>query len=277
MTKNENRYELLDALKAICAFIVILIHVKTPYHDFFSPITYWAVPCFFMISGFCLYGDKDILSKRLNRAIKRTSHILLWSSVLYFPLALLYAFQTKDFSAFSIDAIFDLFINCNHSFACHLWYLVAYLYTLVIIFIFNRIDRLNTLLFAIIPLFFCGSLPFLYCQNLLSKALPFVLLGMLVKKMNERMVLHGKLKTVTLKRFIAPISEIGRQHSLFIYIFHIWVLFVWEYILQHFLIGLCLYYSFVFVSPFIVFFLSWVLSIVITTKFQVIGRFLLLR
>ena len=47
----------LYVLKAICAFLVVIIHFPMKYGYYFYPIVRIAVPCFFMISGYFLYSD----------------------------------------------------------------------------------------------------------------------------------------------------------------------------------------------------------------------------
>lgn len=273
MKEAKSRYYIVDALKAFCALLVIIIHVDTPYRESLEPITACAVPCFFMISGFCLWGGREEMQNRLFRAIKKIAYILLWSSILYLPLALFYSYQIKNFSTFSEQALFDLVVNCVHPFACHLWYLVAYLYVLGTLWIFNKFFNLTKFLYACIPLFLLNCLPLSYCQNFVSKALPFVLLGMIVN-----LLLKNKIETINapknnalIDRYIKPLSFIGLHFSLYIYIFHIWVLFVWEYMINKYIFGTNIYTLLSYLSPLVVFVLSWLFSALLK-KLQIIGK-----
>lgn len=46
----------IDILKALCAFLVIILHVAWAYTDTFLPLARAAVPVFFMISGYHSLG-----------------------------------------------------------------------------------------------------------------------------------------------------------------------------------------------------------------------------
>ena len=48
------RNSTVDILKAICAMLVVLLHVETPLAHYYQPLMRCAVPCFFMISGYML-------------------------------------------------------------------------------------------------------------------------------------------------------------------------------------------------------------------------------
>lgn len=50
----ENRAENIDILKAICAFLIVCIHVSFPgkVGAYFTALTRVVVPIFFMISGY---------------------------------------------------------------------------------------------------------------------------------------------------------------------------------------------------------------------------------
>lgn len=274
MKGANNRLYFIDALKAICALMVIVIHVDTPYRESLDPITACAVPCFFMISGFCLWGGREEMQNRLFRAIKKIAYILLWSSILYLPLAWFYSYQIKDFSAFSEQALFDLVVNCVHPFACHLWYLVAYLYVLGTLWIFNKFFNLTKFLYACIPLFLLNCLPLSYCQNFVSKALPFVLLGMIIKLLlNDKCIIDidNKNCSASLAKYIIPFSIIGYCYSLYIYIFHIWVKFVWEHVLNKYILITDFHTALLYLSPLVIFVLSWLLSALLK-KIQIIGK-----
>lgn len=271
---EKTRFYIIDAVKAFCALLVIVIHTQTPYRESLQPITACAVPCFFMISGFCLWGKRDEMQNRLFRAIKRIIYILLWSSLLYLPLALFFANQIKNFDAFSKQALFDLVVNCVHPFACHLWYLVAYLYVLGTLWIFNKFFNSSMLLYTCIPLFFLNCLPLSYCQNFVSKALPFVLLGMIIKLLlNDKCIIDidNKNHSTSLVRYIMPFSIIGCRYSLYIYIFHIWVKFVWEYVLNKYILLPDFYTALLHISPLIIFVLSLLLSAFLK-KLRILGN-----
>lgn len=49
----------IDSLKFLCAFLVVLIHMHTPYQESIMPLTRCAVPCFFIISGYMYFTMID--------------------------------------------------------------------------------------------------------------------------------------------------------------------------------------------------------------------------
>ncbi|MFQ9797341.1 MAG: acyltransferase family protein [Bacteroides uniformis] len=51
--QQERNYS-IDLLKTILAFLIVLHHSPSPFHDTMQPITTCAVPTFFMISGFLM-------------------------------------------------------------------------------------------------------------------------------------------------------------------------------------------------------------------------------
>ena len=66
----------IDSLKFLCAFLVVLIHMHTPYQESIMPLTRCAVPCFFIISGYMIFtNDRLKLVEHLKRNKKNGSDI----------------------------------------------------------------------------------------------------------------------------------------------------------------------------------------------------------
>lgn len=78
----------IDILKALCAFLVIILHVAWAYTDTFLPLARAAVPVFFMISGYFMYRDSaaGVGADRLRRALRRIGMITLWATLLFHRL-----------------------------------------------------------------------------------------------------------------------------------------------------------------------------------------------
>lgn len=187
----------IDSLKGLCALLVIFLHVPSSLQEYYMPLTRCAVPVFFIISGYFLYGNNIVL--KIKRQLKRISYILLWGSILY-------AFELLVLNHGSISSIIpttqDLF-----NFACfnenpycpHLWYLSAYIYVLVIIL---AIEKLNLwkIFFISIPFLLAVDLCFgkysivlwnrefdwLYVRNFLFVGLPYVLIGAYIRKFENK-------------------------------------------------------------------------------------------
>ena len=61
----------LDILKFLCAVVVVFLHVKTPLHGYYVPLTRFAVPCFFIISGYFLMGQN--MDERYGKRLKASA------------------------------------------------------------------------------------------------------------------------------------------------------------------------------------------------------------
>ena len=140
----------LDILKFLCAVLVVLLHIKTPWTEYILPITRAAVPCFFIISGYFLYQEDEQSLQRIKRSFVKVGTILLWSSVLY----ALFKLITTSINISYRDIIDFVLFNVN-PFGYHLWYLSAYMYVLVIFYICVK-EHVVNLLFIVSPLLlFC--------------------------------------------------------------------------------------------------------------------------
>ena len=86
MAVQKKQYELLNALKIIAAFFVVGIHVHFP-GDFgrgFIAVARFAVPFFFMVSGFfSYYENKNAINEKYKRKIRHLATIFGGSFLLY--------------------------------------------------------------------------------------------------------------------------------------------------------------------------------------------------
>lgn len=128
-----------DSLKMVCAILIVFLHVHTPYQEYILPLTRCAVPCFFIISGYLIYSnDKINFERRLERGIKRIIGILIWSTIVFMIVKFLFAIHNNDFSFLSLRALRDFILFNENPFGFHLWYIGAYLYTLIIVLILSN-------------------------------------------------------------------------------------------------------------------------------------------
>ncbi len=138
----------IDCLKALCAFFVVVIHGTIFGKEYFEPVTRCAVPCFFIISGWFIYSaDLGKMRERLMKSIKRVGWILLWSTVLFAVVKLGSCYLHDDFSCWRGSIKYFLLFNPN-PFYYHLWYLAAYLYVLIIVFLLARYWKISLLKYA---------------------------------------------------------------------------------------------------------------------------------
>lgn len=187
----------IDILKSVCAFAVVLIHLPTPQTQYYLPLIVFAVPVFFMISGFLLYDESnDIMKVRIIRRIVRIFFIFIFSSIVYI---LYYKVDVN------LITIIQILVYNLPDYAEHLWYLPAYIYVLFVLHI-SLISSREKILYRLIPLLliigFCMSSysvilfgrqfpPFL-SRNFLFIGLPYFFLGLLIKKNQERVSIFKK-------------------------------------------------------------------------------------
>ena len=187
----------LDLLKLLCAFMVILFHAKPIYREWTQGISNCAVPCFFMISGYCLFSDN--LSARCLKSAKKTIKILLWSTCFYIPI-LFYVISTGREELPTIGELFFNFILFNDNPASsHLWYLAAYVYVLWIVIFLNNHNKL-ILLYIILPALWIfdiiggiRGINTIYLRNFLFIGIPCFTVGMLIKKYKLEQIFRVKI------------------------------------------------------------------------------------
>ena len=78
-----SRADNIDVLKAICAFLIVCIHVPFPgvAGEYFTALTRIAVPIFFMITG---YFYSDVIDRhREVIQIKKIFRLLIEANLLY--------------------------------------------------------------------------------------------------------------------------------------------------------------------------------------------------
>ena len=185
----------LDLLKFILAYEVVMLHCSQAPHSIVRPIVDSAVPCFFMISGFLIYSeDINSYQEKLKRAIKKITIILLWSTLLCGLNDFYKLIVYHDIGNFTASALIDFILFNENPFAFHLWYISAYLYTLVFYLLLvpksisMRISWIMGLWLAGIILVASyivshhANIRFIYVRNFLFQGIPFFGMGMLLKK-----------------------------------------------------------------------------------------------
>ncbi len=152
----------IDILKALCAFLVIILHVAWAYTDTFLPLARAAVPVFFMISGYFMYRDSaaGVGADRLRRALRRIGMITLWATLLFIGWSELMSLGQNHrlFTPSIAETLIDWALCNDCPFGYHLWYLYAYIYVLLIIGLIDRAGKWR-LLFRITPVFAAGIAP----------------------------------------------------------------------------------------------------------------------
>ena len=139
----------IDLLKFICAVLVVFLHMGTPYQQYILPLTRCAVPCFLIISGYFIFNADDAkFQARLKKNIRKIFRVLVWSTLLFAVVKFMFAFKQHDFSFLSLKALVKFVVLNENPFGFHLWYIGAYLYTLLIVLFLERRGWLKCLYWA---------------------------------------------------------------------------------------------------------------------------------
>ena len=210
---EQSRAEQIDALKAVCAFLVVCIHAPFPgkIGEYFTSLTRVAVPIFFMITGF-YYMNVVQRGKRLSQ-IKKVFWLAVKSNLVFLGWDFIYKIvkgkqelQIFFLDAFSLDSIARFFLYNDNKISSHLWYLSAVLYVLLIIWFIDRLE-LRKLLFCIVPFLLLGDLvlgkyslllfnreiPYYYIRNYLFVGVPYFCIGNLIYNFRTKIrLLKGK-------------------------------------------------------------------------------------
>lgn len=189
---NSRNYS-IDVLKFICAGFIVFIHTDWQFHQEFLPLTRFAVPCFFMISGYLLFDkeQKTIFPERIKRNIIHIGKILLWATLFYMIWDEVLYITSHDGHFWVPPAIrwIKMLVLNVPLFGHHLWYLFAYVYVLFIIIIVARNDKWKFLYYMIpllliphIILLLSGRyLSIFLVRNFLFLGLPFFAIGTFIK------------------------------------------------------------------------------------------------
>lgn len=178
----------IDFLKTILAFLIVLHHSPSPFHEYLQPITTCAVPAFFMISGFLIFR-KEISFKRIMKNAIRIMKIFCWALLVFYIW--FWIRHGEPYIPDLKDICLMVFAN-NEPLSGHLWYLMAYAYALLIIAILAQKGKIQWLKYMAIiglVLYFLFDiwhiyynipkyLTLVYCfRNFFFTAIPMMFIG----------------------------------------------------------------------------------------------------
>ena len=201
MRSEQSRANNVDILKALCAFLIVCIHVPFPgtVGAYFTALTRIAVPIFFMITGY-FYSD-TVAQHKEKRQIKKILYLAVEANVLFFIWNIALNVLRRENIVAYIRSIFTgknllEFLALNESpLAGHLWYLGAILYVLLIVLL---VDRFNCkkVLYYLTPvllivdlvlgkyslLIFHREFPYILVRNFLCVGIPYFCIGNLIRE-----------------------------------------------------------------------------------------------
>lgn len=145
---QNDRNHSLDLFKGIACIAVVLVHVSFPGKAglIISSIARFAVPFFFMVSGYYSYHSEGRRANRNKKHIMHMLKIILFSFIVYVPASFLFSFwgdtvnsTLHDVGSLDLKGIFIFFVfNRPVIIVGQLWFLFALLYDYVL---FDLIER----------------------------------------------------------------------------------------------------------------------------------------
>lgn len=154
----------LNVWKGIAAFAVVLIHCTLPGvpGEIIKGIARFAVPLFFLISGYFAYGREDAVLRR------RESHILrlyvgavavyyLWAALRYFLSRRTFAQMGAELFPDGGRTVSDLLLFNRTAMVPHLWFMGALVYCYLFYRLLAR-KRLEERVYLLIPVLLAANL-----------------------------------------------------------------------------------------------------------------------
>lgn len=185
----------LFILKAIAAFCVVVIHYPIALRYEFYPIIYTAVPLFFVITGYFLYkGSSAEIINSGKKQLRKIIKITLIASIVYYIYKLIVSYLSGNGFIPPFYSIYDVIIwfIFGFNFSGPLWYMTALGWTLLIIIILYKLGwqkllYLTPLAFILYNIILAYplrdiTLPWYFETNFVSSGLPWVAVGMFIKK-----------------------------------------------------------------------------------------------
>ena len=190
------RYKSIDALKVICAFLIVCIHI--PFNiiggGYYVALTRIGVPIFLMISGY--FYKKD----QAKRQIKKIAILFIEANLMYCLWDLIYGLLSGNNPVINIKSLVK-FVILNES-----PFLGAILYTLIIVYLLDKIGC-KKVLYWITPALLIGDLiigkysillfgrefPYILVRNWLFVGIPYFSIGMMMKENRIRIGKWGIL------------------------------------------------------------------------------------
>lgn len=189
--KKEKSMQGIDWMKITCAILVVAIHTEPLkglglIEDCFNIFTRFAVPFFYITSGYFLYKDQRDFS-RLNKQGKRLIHLYGIWTIIYLPVLVIH--NSRNGGGIK-EYLTSLLWNGTFT---QLWYLVASIYAIVILMILLRFLKIKQVLIIAIITYFVGVLISTYgpitsmiigidinvpTRNALFYAFPFMAFGL---------------------------------------------------------------------------------------------------
>jgi len=235
------RNALIDLFRFVCAFMVVLIHIRFPgdfVNGFIFPLTRMAVPFFFMVAGYFLADENAVrMKQKLNKQIKTVFWLFAGTMLVYFVYRLLFmAVQSPKEVYTIVSSLWNWshwyrFLAINEAlafYAEHAWYLMALLYAMVIIRLMLEYHELKKLYWLAalsllwVPLLIWqkgqgGDAPAALVRNYLTHGIPCLMAGTWIK-CNTQQILKWPRKLVIALPVVLVLLTIAER-----WLFYLWL------------------------------------------------------
>lgn len=211
MAEKKKNY-FLNYLKGLACFGVVFFHVKLPHYmldGVIQAMFRFAIPLFFMVSGyFCDTSDREKLEKRLPGKCRHILGISAIGCVYYFVFQMMIAVFGDSHGSmadvvdrlhqcFNGKALFEWVVFNQDPFINIMWFTFALLYCYLLLWLINHFNWYGKV-FRLIPVLigvhmimgniltlFGMAASKLYYRNFLFFGLPFLLLGIWMRRNQE--------------------------------------------------------------------------------------------
>lgn len=227
------RYPGIDALKLICALLVIHVHAAYPgtFGVYTKALSRIAVPVFFMISGFFFHDHES--DAFILRQLKKMLSLFLFANLVYFCWNILFALIQGNSPLAQIRgyltpaALVKLFLFQDSPIARHLWYLGASAMAWCIILLARKL-HCYPVLCRFWPILLIVNLAFgIYAPVLLGiqipptlvrsgyfTGLPFIMMGRFLRSKEAFLKAHFSTAKLLLLTALCACAAIGEKYLL---------------------------------------------------------------
>lgn len=248
------RNHVLDAAKIIAAYAVIFLHVHYPgiSGDMINILMRFAVPFFFLVSGYFCYSNKGNINQKMPAKIRHILKLTVFSLIFYIVWGFLYRMSKgEDAIQWVGDLVQKQYIrefilyNSTSPVKYHLWFLVALLYCYLIFWTVEHF-HLHAAAGILIPVLLAGNFYLgegaalrgtafraMYYRNWIFTGLPFFMLGYWIhcrenvirKHMNRKVLYLGVICGIFLT--IMEYFRVGKQELFIGTVISVCCLFIW--------------------------------------------------
>lgn len=148
------RNQSVELLKFISMIFIVSLHIRFSSNFGYAlyAIARFAVPVFFMVMGYYVVKPKTDLNKVKSQIIKFIKYYIMYESI-YILISFLIACLNNNLTTFSAELLVNFkFFLISPVIGIQLWYIINTVWTLIVVYIFARFNRINLLFYISILL-----------------------------------------------------------------------------------------------------------------------------